>query len=94
MSPIKQTDSGLVIVTSKEEPKPVPKERKWGKIEIQDDEVRRQLSRLLAQIAEDSGKQGGIKLPGGVGYNIVREYVVREFAYQILGDDWSYEVKC
>jgi len=93
MPPIKETESGLVVVTSAPETNEAAKDRQWGPIEIKDMQTRKELSRVLAKICEYSGRQGGIKLPE-LEYNKVREFVVQQFGYQLLGDDWSYEVKC
>jgi hypothetical protein len=87
----KQMNNGVLLPEVVEPPKV---EREYGRLELTDDETRKELGLALTKLLNSlEHKMGGITM-GILTNNMIRKEIVLQFAYTMLGNDFEYEVKC
>lgn len=89
--------SGLVVPEHSLKKKPQKKEVKYGPIELEDPETRKEVSDILTKWRNHHnicGCGGGIVFPGVQDKCGLRIDLIMLLGHALLGPDWSPEVKC
>lgn len=90
----KSAHSDIVVVTDAAAKKELPKDREWGYLELRDENNRKAIDHLCSKLLNSLElKTGGITL-GRMDVVKIQRWFIKQFAYQLLGNDWSYEALC
>lgn len=89
--------SGLIVPEHSLKKKEPKKEIKYGPLEIEDIETRKEVSDILTKWRNHSyicGSGGGIVFPGVQTKRELRIDLIMLLGHALLGSDWNPEVKC